>query len=77
MVLVALYGTGNGYIPVEGGDLGRCMALVEAVPEIKEYFDRIADSSYAWKIIIENWDDLCERAKQPGAVYDRMQELGI
>lgn len=47
-------------IPVDPGDLNRCMLLVDLVPEIREKFDDIANLSPKWSAIIGAWEELRE-----------------
>lgn len=44
--------------PFDPSDFNRCLLLVEAVPEIRDHFDRIAALSTTWRRFIENWDEL-------------------
>jgi hypothetical protein len=44
--------------PYDAEDLGRCIRLVRAVPEVRECFPEIAKASAQWAAIVANWDDL-------------------
>lgn len=44
--------------PYDPGDLNRCLLLLEAVPEVREHFPKIAALSPAWARLIERWDEL-------------------
>lgn len=60
--------------PMDGGGFGQCYKLVEAVPEIKGCFDRIAKQSKKWELIINNWDSL-EDSLQNGSANDTLKRL--
>lgn len=75
-----------GYHPVDPADLNRCFLLVEKVPEVLNYFDKIAEFSPQWRVIIENWDELKKlfisevgwnwtNGHEAPKTYKRMQEL--
>lgn len=62
--------------PHDGGDFGRCFELVEAAPEIKHYFNVIAQASNEWRAIIDNWDALVETMNSSdNSVYTHIQRL--
>lgn len=44
--------------PSDGGDLGRCLKLLDAVPELRERLPDMADVSPYWAALVERWDDL-------------------
>ncbi len=46
--------------PHDAGDFFRCMELVEKVPEVKLYFDKVKLICPEFGPIIDHWDDLCE-----------------
>lgn len=52
-----IYGSHFG-APHDPSDMLRCMKLVEAIPEIRNYFPAIASRVPAFKGIIDGWDDL-------------------
>lgn len=58
MAAVAAGLSGSGYHPLDGSDLGRCIRLVQNVPEIREAFPAIAASGPKWSVIIAHWDEL-------------------
>lgn len=77
---------GNGRTPCDPDDLGRCLRLVEAVPEVREQFSAIAASTKLWGIVIAHWDELDalyhEEAKgmryfDAPKTYNRMKALGL
>ena len=45
--------------PHDPSDFGRCYRLVKAVPEVKTQFAQIGKVVPTFKLILENWDDLC------------------
>lgn len=44
------------WTPSDPSDFNRCLMLVVCVPEVKDHFDAIANSSKQWESIIKNWD---------------------
>ena len=92
MAAVAAGAKGDGSYPHDPHDLGRCIRLVETVPEIKERFPIIANTTKEWAIVIANWDELCsmysveygprgkfigELKKSNKCTYTRMKNLGL
>lgn len=85
MAAIALGATNaSGYradAPHDPSDFGRCYKLVQAVPEIREHFPRIAKKVKQFAGILREWDDLVriyERDKPKGEsdeLYKRIREL--
>lgn len=48
----------DGSYPHDPDDLGRCMRLLEAVPEWKSRISEMAAVSNYWAGLAENWDEL-------------------
>ena len=48
---------GNSY-PSDGGDLWRCLNLLEQVPEWKSRIGEMRDVSPYWAALVDRWDDL-------------------
>lgn len=62
--------------PHDGDDLGRCLGLLDAVPEYRIRLGEMAAIGPEWAALVENWDELermC-RAKD-GRLYDRMKKI--
>lgn len=57
---VALGQVSEKHHPLDPADFNRCLKLVRAVPEIKNYFDQISKLSPQWKSVIDNWDKIRE-----------------
>lgn len=77
----------EGCHPSDPSDLNRCILLVEAAPEVKDAFPKIAALSKTWAAVIEHWDELREmfisevgydwsNSKLARKTYDRMKQLG-
>ncbi|MEF2524590.1 hypothetical protein V4D10_19695 [Vibrio mimicus] len=45
-----------GYYPCDPADFNRCLVLIDRVPEVKNFFDVIAQSNPQWAAIIKRWD---------------------
>lgn len=48
---------GYGY-PSDGSDLGRCIRLLDAIPEWRERLPEMARHSEAWAELVKHWDEL-------------------
>ena len=67
--------------PVDPSDFGRCMELLDAVPEFRPRLKEMAEVSPIWAGLVECWDELerlyreeVSTGKAP-KLYDRMQEI--
>ena len=59
MAIIAMGATAGHFdAPYDGADFGRCYRLVNSIPEIKNYFDRIARAVPRFAGILRNWDTL-------------------
>lgn len=45
-----------GCYPCDPADFNRCLVMLDRVPEVKNFFDVIAQSNPQWAAIIKNWD---------------------
>ncbi|MEX3764493.1 hypothetical protein [Paraburkholderia phenoliruptrix] len=67
--------------PHDPADFGRCYRLVQKVPEIREFFPRIAKKVKPFAGILKHWDELVrlyERDKPTGKsdeLYNRIKQL--
>jgi hypothetical protein len=71
----------DGSYPSDGGDLGRCLRLLEAVPEWKPRLKEMAAVNGYWAALVAHWDELAalhakddERGRHD-AVYARMKQI--
>lgn len=44
--------------PLDPADLNRCLLLLEAVPEIRQNMDKLAEMSSTWAKLVARWDEL-------------------
>lgn len=74
--------------PSDPSDLNRCLILVEQIPEIADYFEKISEISPRWKTVIDNWNKLrttfidevgwnWSKSKEARKTYELMKELGL
>lgn len=62
--------------PRDSADLGRCLRLLDAVPEWRERMPEMAKYSPEWASIVGAWDELASLHKRdPEKCYRRMIEL--
>lgn len=48
----------DGAYPSDPADLNRCLLMLEAVPEVRQQFAKVAAISRPWANFIENWEKL-------------------
>lgn len=69
--------------PSDPDDLRRCILLLEAAPELKAEFPRMAECGRRWKRLVEEWDSLVALLKEEcpdlegsaPKTYKRMQAI--
>jgi len=49
----------QGCYPIDPDDVARCRNLLEAVPEIREAFPRMATCSPEWEVLVNQWSNIC------------------
>ena len=62
--------------PHDGGDLGRCIALLDAVPEYRERLPEMKAIGPEWAALVDHWPELeaMQRADDQ-RLYDRMKQI--
>ena len=53
--------------PADSSDFGRCMRLLEAVPELRGKLDLMRDKSPEWSELVANWDRIESMVKAKDA----------
>jgi len=62
--------------PHDGGDLGRCVALLDAVPEFRARLGEMAAVGPEWAALVTHWDELdAMYRKDDKKLYDRMKQI--
>lgn len=68
--------------PCDPGDFGRCVGLLDAVPELRPHLGAMEQVSPVWSGLIDSWDELealyreeLPKGKAP-KLFARLQELG-
>lgn len=61
--------------PSDGDDLGRCLRLLDLMPEWKPRMVEMTAVSPYWAALVKHWDELAARHAQNRQVYARMQQL--
>lgn len=46
--------------PHDPSDLGRCIRLLDAVPELRERLDKMKTTGKEWAALVDNWEELTE-----------------
>lgn len=65
---------GFGSYPHDGGDFGRCMGLLDAVPEFRDRLGEMRAVNQYWAAIIDAWDEI-EAAWRKGDCYDVIRRV--
>lgn len=58
----------NSY-PSDTHDFGRCIRLIEAVPEARSAVDVLASAGPVWARLAERWDDFAEKHRAGTLAY--------
>jgi hypothetical protein len=61
--------------PSDGGDLGRCLRLLDLIPEWKPRIGEMRAVSPQWAALVDHWDDLAQLHAKDGKVYERMSAI--
>lgn len=67
--------------PLDPSDLGRCLRMLDACPELKPHVGRMAEHGPVWASLADEWDDLTalyQRELASGSApqcYARMREI--
>ncbi|MFG6083760.1 hypothetical protein ACEUZ9_005485 [Paracoccus litorisediminis] len=48
----------DGSYPVDGGDFGRCEALMDAVPGMRERLVDMAGVNRQWAVLVASWEEI-------------------
>ena len=54
----------GGSYPHDGGDFGRCEALLDVVPSFRLEFPRMAELNKYWAALVPRWDEIKESKDQ-------------
>jgi len=67
----------DGSYPSDGGDLGRCLWLLELIPEWKPRLPEMGAVNAYWAALVANWDELAKlhALEDRGLVYRRMKQI--
>ncbi|MFG5864575.1 hypothetical protein [Metapseudomonas sp. CR1201] len=58
MALAACGLPNEGDYPHDPDDLNRCLLLLEAVPEVRQHFDKIGALGVVWSRLAARWDEI-------------------
>jgi hypothetical protein len=62
--------------PHDGGDLGRCIGLLDAVPEYRERLAEMKAIGPEWAALIDHWPELEARwRRKDEKLYERMKQI--
>jgi hypothetical protein len=70
--------------PLDPSDFGRCMKLLNAVPELRLRLDEMRTLSPVWNALVDNWDRfeilyiqaLASLSGMASELYDEMKKIG-
>jgi len=76
---MAAHLTGNecdGHYPSDEGDLGRCLRLLAAAPELRGRLPKMAEVNRYWAALVARWDDLERSYADPSSdTYEMMKSI--
>lgn len=61
--------------PHDGGDLGRCISLLDAVPEYRARLGEMRAIGPEWSALVDHWAELEAMHRLDKDVYDRMKAI--
>lgn len=61
----------DGSYPHDGGDFGRCEALLEAIPEMRNRLDEMKTVNSYWAALVPRWDEI----RASGSKFDLIQSI--
>lgn len=62
--------------PHDGGDLGRCIGLLNAVPEWRSRLDEMRALGPEWSALVDHWPELeGMHLRDDKALYERMKAI--
>jgi len=44
--------------PLDGGDFSRCVALLDAAPELRNHLSRMKTLSPTWAVLVDHWEEI-------------------
>lgn len=66
----------DGSYPHDRDDLGRCIKLLEAIPELRDRLPKMSEVGRAWAAYVEHWDELEALYRQEGrGCTERMRQI--
>lgn len=66
-------GKQNGDYPMDAGDFGSCEAFLQANPELRAEFPRMAEVNAYWEALVPRWDALC--GTDPGDLSEIIRRI--
>ena len=73
--------TDEMHFPHDPSDFGRCVGLLQAVPEFRDKLNEMKSAGKEWSALVENWQELEEMHKEAGEtndggkMYARMKQI--
>jgi hypothetical protein len=62
--------------PSDGGDLGRCLRLLDLIPEWKPRMSEMRAISPQWSALVDHWHELAElHASNSPRLYEKMRSI--
>lgn len=54
----------GAYTPSDPADLGRCLRLLERIPEWKERMPEMAEAGGMWPTFVKHWDEMADLMRE-------------
>ena len=67
-------GIKGGWTPSDGGDLGRCVRLLDQFPEWADRIQEMAAVSNDWAALVSIWDEIVAAYRDDVASHDKDRE---
>jgi hypothetical protein len=65
----------DGSYPHDGGDFGRCVGLLAAVPELRPLLTKMAEVNRYWAALVPEWDRIQALAGDYDKQYKAIQNI--
>lgn len=65
----------DGFHPRDSADFGRCLGLLDAVPELRSRLSDMAAVSPYWTALVEHWDEIERRVREEDGADTVMRSL--
>ena len=65
----------DGSYPHDGWDFGRCEALLDAVPDLRQNFSKMAEVNKYWAALAPRWDEIKASTNQSKTIQSIVRDI--